>query len=317
MKHSSKALSLIMLISLFMSSAGSAFAVFSDVSPDHTNYEAINYVQTEGIVSGYPDGSYKADITINRAEFTKIVITSNYNAVDIDGCIDQYVSPSMDTVFFPDVLKTEWYAKYICMAKMENIIQGYPDGNFKPSNEINFVEASKIITVVMGNEITAGDPWYKPYVEIMAAEKAIPISIESFDHNISRGEMAEMIYRLLADITTKASLTYADFEQAEAVCSTSTDMRDAIVKFLTAETDAEKRVCLTDWAKQYPEYLVPEVNLTDVQPNGNDDEIRGIDSHSAEIDVYYWYGTSTTPVTKIFIMDKSSGNWLIHAIISE
>ena len=53
-------------------------ANFSDLDSSHENYTAISYVESEGIVDGYSDGTYQADRTINRAEFTKIIVGSVY-----------------------------------------------------------------------------------------------------------------------------------------------------------------------------------------------------------------------------------------------
>ena len=107
-------------------------AAFSDVSSDHLNYDAINYVQQNGIVNGYPDGTYKPDEFINRAEFTKIVIEASFPG------------QALGSNCFPDVT-AEWFSKYVCFAKGQGIISEYPDGTFKPGNNVAFSEDSKII----------------------------------------------------------------------------------------------------------------------------------------------------------------------------
>src|SRR3990172_2507854 len=99
---------------------------FSDIL-DHSYGEAIYYVKTNSIVSGYPDGTYKPDNKINRAEFTKIIMETIFGTPE---------EPEFDC--FPDVPKKEWHAKYICEALKRKIIEGYPDGSFKPTNTINF-----------------------------------------------------------------------------------------------------------------------------------------------------------------------------------
>jgi hypothetical protein len=43
------------------------------------------------------------------------------------------------------VAKTDWYAGYIAYATANNILNGYPDGSFKPSHLITRAEAAKII----------------------------------------------------------------------------------------------------------------------------------------------------------------------------
>ena len=194
-----------------------ALASFTDVGSGGPFSDAINYVQQNGIVSGYPDGSFKPSNPINRAEFTKIVIGA---ALDYSSSQD----PSGFDIFalagvpFSDVQAGEWYIPYLRKALQNNVISGYPDGTFKPAANINFAEAAKIIVGAYKHTVTA-DPvtWYRPYVEKLAELKAIPMSVTGFNHKITRGEMVEIIYRLQEGITTQESRTYADLEGAGSV----------------------------------------------------------------------------------------------------
>ncbi|MDP2691575.1 MAG: S-layer homology domain-containing protein [bacterium] len=197
-------------------------ASFSDVSQDHSNGDAIFYVQSNGIVSGYPDGSFKPDNKINRAEFTKIVVGAQLDPTTIDHCIDKHVSKGLNTVFFPDVPKDEWFAKYVCAAKMANIISGYSDGTFRPTDFINFAETAKVISTAYAFSVNEDPIWYKPFVDQLADRNAIPDTIKSFEARVNRGEMAEMIYRLEADVTTQASLDYEWIQQLDPAYRTMT-----------------------------------------------------------------------------------------------
>lgn len=179
-----------------------ALASFSDVPTAHTNKEAIEYVQSQGIVQGYPDGTFRPDRTINRAEFMKILIGSFLT--------DDLSIPCDVSGVFADVEPNAWYHRPICMAYRSFWITGYPDGKFRPAQAINFVEASKILTKTYSIPITASTPWYKSAVLALEERKAIPISITSFDQLITRGEMAEMVYRLRAVVTDKPSRTYEE-----------------------------------------------------------------------------------------------------------
>ncbi len=186
-----------------------AYAGFSDVPSSHSNSDAISYVQTQGVVSGYPDGNYYPDRTINRAEFTKIVIEAEFDDSDIADCIADSVQASWSYAFFPDVPKDAWFAKYVCVAKTNNVIGGYPDGTFKPADNINFAEAAKIIVSASGYEVTSDPVWYKPYVDALSEDSAIPVSISSLSKAITRGDMAEIVYRLMAEIYDKDSMEFA------------------------------------------------------------------------------------------------------------
>lgn len=183
---------------------------FTDVSYSNPNFDAIKYLYDQGIVQGYPNGTYKPYNNITRAEFTKIAIKSKFDGTEIDNCIAQNIQPNFVYVFFPDVSKNQWFAKYICVAKQEGIVKGYDDGTFKPENDINFVEAAKILVEIF--DLTGGTDkiWYKPYVDTLAAKNAIPDSISRFNQQITRGEMAEIMWRLMDNVTTRSSQTYMD-----------------------------------------------------------------------------------------------------------
>jgi S-layer homology domain len=150
---------------------------------------AIWYVYNQGIVGGYPDGSYQANRVINRAELLKIIVEAAY-----DNEFESYGNASC----FSDVPTGEWYTSYVCFAKSEGIVQGYADGSFKPAAEINFVEALKMAMVGFWHEYTTeGEPWYEIIVVTGADFNIIPVDIDSFFESFTRGQMADMITRIL------------------------------------------------------------------------------------------------------------------------
>ncbi len=160
---------------------------FTDTE-DHRFEESVEYLLDESMVEGYEDGSYKPDQEINRVEFLKILVESKYpNSLD-----------DIEPNCFEDVAD-EWFYPYVCFSKEESIIQGYPDGTFKPADPINFVEASKILAEFYGLENANGSEWYSGYVRSLEDRKYIPETIEELDDDISRGEMAEMVWRILEE----------------------------------------------------------------------------------------------------------------------
>jgi len=188
---------------------------FNDVPSGSEYYDAISYLQTEGIVDGYPDGSFKPYQTINRAEFTKIIVgASGYNPSQDPSGYDIY---SLSGLNFSDLEDGAWYNPYLREAKKLGFIDGYPDGTFKPATEINFAESSKIIVTSTGGDFAgAGYPpedWYHKYVNVLENGDAIPTTINSFDQKITRGEMSEMLYRLKKGVTGKPSATYDELAQ--------------------------------------------------------------------------------------------------------
>lgn len=199
------------LVSLVPASAIAQDApIFNDVTSQTVYSEAIQYLKNEQIVEGYPDGTFAPTSNINRAEFTKILV----------GAISD--SDATGSNCFPDV-KTDWYAKYVCTAKKLGLIDGYPDGTFKPAEPINFSEAAKIIANAFKLNQSEQDPsvWFKSYIEALQREKAIPLSVEYFDEKITRDEMSEIIWRVKADVNDKSSRTYQELNGDGLVNATS------------------------------------------------------------------------------------------------
>lgn len=170
---------------------------FTDVPSSHRNARAIERLQELQIVQGYDDGGFKPGATINRAEFTKIVMGAIGDGYDGGNC-------------FPDVTD-QWFASFVCAAKAQGIIGGYPDGTFGPERVVTFAEAAKIIAGAFALEVDAGTSvWYEPFVRSLGHRKAIPTDIPAFDSSLTRAQMAEMIYRLHDAVEDKESRTYED-----------------------------------------------------------------------------------------------------------
>ena len=85
-------------------------------------------------------------------------------------------------------------------AQCLSLIDGYPDGTFKPASNINFAETAKIVAnaFMLDLEGHKTDVWYEPYVRALEDLEAIPETIKSNDQLITRGEMAEIVYRVMA-----------------------------------------------------------------------------------------------------------------------
>ncbi len=203
---------------LFTSTAFAADTAFSqkpftDVSASSSFFEGIEYLRSNNVVKGYLDGTYRPKTRINRAEFIQFAINPFIlDTNEMGSCVATNVPASATTVFFSDVAKDSWYATDVCFGKMKQLINGYPDGSFRPGDYINFVEAAKIISNVFSLHIKnqdVSDTWYIPYVKSLSDLHAIPLSIKRFDQTMTRGEMAEIVFRLKANRTDKASTTFS------------------------------------------------------------------------------------------------------------
>jgi len=185
---------------------------FIDVPANSTGYQAIEYLRTKNVVKGYSDGTFKPDTRINRAEFVEFIINPFILDTNAMGdCVRTNIAEDATNVFFTDVSKDAWYAENICFAKVMGLIDGYPDGTFRPGASINFVEAAKIISNVFTlnlSDYQAGEFWYRAYVQSLSDLRAIPTSIRNFGQTITRREMAQIVYRLKVDSTGESSMGF-------------------------------------------------------------------------------------------------------------
>lgn len=161
---------------------------YTDVMSGYRYFDAVEFVSGEGIVSGYPDGTYDPEKLLNRAELLKIVIEAEYD--------DEFEAYSNSSCF-DDVEAGEWFTSYVCFAKDEGFVVGYDDNTFRPSDYINLVEAVKISMEVFDYEYLETDPWYKGPVDVAADGNFIPLDFISFDQFMDRGQMADLITRIL------------------------------------------------------------------------------------------------------------------------
>jgi uncharacterized secreted protein with C-terminal beta-propeller domain len=185
---------------------------FSDVSTSVQYSTAIHALQKDGVLEGYSDGTFKANNHINRAEFLKIILEERGTTI-----------ADATANCFPDV-HSEWFAKYICAAKNEGIVSGYPDGKFYPEKNVSFVEAGKILALAYKQSVDQYSPdWYEPYARALESSKAIPPSISKLDDPITRGEMAEMMWRLSENKTDQASKGYLNVKYPSLSLNMSND----------------------------------------------------------------------------------------------
>ena len=113
---------------------------FSDVNSGDWYYNNIMQAAANGIVSGYPDGTFKPGNSVTRRDFA--IMLTQMLGVSNDGTA---VSP------FIDVDEDDYGVVAIAYCKAQGIISGYEeDGTFRPDNTITRQEAASMIVKAMG-----------------------------------------------------------------------------------------------------------------------------------------------------------------------
>ena len=107
---------------------------YSDVSADQWYNNAVSTMTRAGIVNGYPDGTFRPNAPITRAEMAKII------------ALFAKLEPSAER--FPDTAG-HWADSYIRLAAGSGWIEGYPDGAFRPDRAITRAETVTMIDRVL------------------------------------------------------------------------------------------------------------------------------------------------------------------------
>lgn len=115
---------------------------YSDVAFNKWYNNAISTLSNMGIICGYPDGTFRPDAPITRAELTKIA--AGFFS-------DPRVAATYDGRF-SDVHGAEWYISYLMTALEEGLIEGYPDGSFRPNRPITRAETCTIVNRTLGRK---------------------------------------------------------------------------------------------------------------------------------------------------------------------
>ncbi|MCR4430435.1 MAG: S-layer homology domain-containing protein [Tepidanaerobacteraceae bacterium] len=188
MKKAKKLLITLLVLTFVLSTVSVGFAAtgFSDVK-DSKLAEALTRLTTLNIINGYPDGTFKPDNAITRAEFAKIVVT----AVGV-GSAAEYAKGITQ---FKDVPADYWASGYIKVASDMKIVNGRGNGVFDPNANVTYAEAITMIVRALGYEPKAQALGGYPggYLAI-AAEKDITKDVNVVNTlAATRGDIAKMI----------------------------------------------------------------------------------------------------------------------------
>lgn len=161
----------------------------------HFSKDSVGYLSAKKIISGYPDGSFKPDNDVSRAEFSKMIALA-------------FGIASGTGEEFADVNSGDWYYDYVTALSANSIIQG--DGTyFYPSHSITRQDATLIISRVLSgigktyegsasyNDMDNVSDYALRAVASMTKAGVIKGNDNFFypQHTITRGEAAVMIHR--------------------------------------------------------------------------------------------------------------------------
>ena len=118
--------------------------------------QAAKVLVDKGILKGDESGNLMLDKSLTRAEILAMIIRATGQEDVVNDYV--YAEPS-----FTDVPKDHWAFAYVEAGKDLGIVNGYPDGTFKPDKPIKFEELCKMLVAAKGESPAAGK-WPLNYV---------------------------------------------------------------------------------------------------------------------------------------------------------
>ena len=165
-----KFLSLVLSLVMVLGTFTSVFAASETVKKDEKATEKvekvekitgkdnkIQYIIDKKFVEGYGDGEFGYDKNIKRSEITKLLVFANGHkdlSEKLQGTMKLY--KDVDTAYWANGV----IAVGTTLPSTSNnqaMLNGYPDGNFLPENNVTYAELSKMLVVLVKEDLTADD----------------------------------------------------------------------------------------------------------------------------------------------------------------
>jgi polyhydroxybutyrate depolymerase len=143
--------------------------------------EALRYVVARGIIQG--GNNLRLQENVTRAELAAIAYRL-YGAA----------RPG-EVRCFSDVPRDAWYRTAVCSLAGQEIISGFEDGTFRPTQTVQGAEVLKIIMSAFNIEVESNEanPWYTPYLQL-ASELGLP-NVEP-TNSVTRDDLVQFIFSL-------------------------------------------------------------------------------------------------------------------------
>ncbi|MFA6039067.1 MAG: S-layer homology domain-containing protein [Candidatus Peribacteraceae bacterium] len=193
---------------LLIRAAAAGAQAFSDVPKNDVIYDAVVYLKDRGIINGFPDGTYRSDAKVTRAEALKMIVTAKGITPDD---VKKYTSTP-----FTDVPKGTWFLPYVEWGRKDlSIIDGPPKAQeFHPNRTVQKVEFLKMLFLAQGMDAAANadvklplsidvsdvNAWYYPHMRLALSSSTTAPGKNGYlspDRALTRGDVALLLHRLL------------------------------------------------------------------------------------------------------------------------
>lgn len=196
-----KRIFVLLALAMAMVIPNSVGAAFTDITETTSHHENINLLFKQGVIDGYPDGTFRPLQVVTRGEAAKLLAKateSHFQLLNDEG--------GKNAIFFSDVNPSHLFFEEIGSLAQLHVINGYPDGTFKPEHSLTRGEMAKMIREIFKlDEVTTTTPfkdinsnYFKKDIEALFAvgiAKGKSGTTYAPHQLITRGELASFIVR--------------------------------------------------------------------------------------------------------------------------
>ncbi len=217
-------LSLVLAMAVSFSAQG---AEFHDVPSGSEYYEAISALSSQGIITGYSNGTFLPDNTITRAEAAAIIARAS-----------GLTSMPVYEARFADVGYEHWAFENIAQVADAGIINGMGDGLFLPGNNLTYYQIIKMAVCMMGKEALATERggWPSGYMEAALYSGIVDTAMANDltynnrgNYPATRGDVARIIYKALLSGNVSRSLKVGAGEFTIGMSADELGMADEVL----------------------------------------------------------------------------------------
>ena len=178
-----KIFSVLLAAMMVFSMSATAFAADFKDTVDIPQSEAIDVIETLGIVNGYGDDVFGPNDTLTRAQLCTMLTRALYGD-------PIYTSTNQ----FKDVTPTHWANAYINTAYAYGLMAGYGGGYFGPEDEITYTQMAAVIMKALGYD--CGKMTWPTGINSMAHTLGLfdNVKFADYTNGCTRAHAAQMIY---------------------------------------------------------------------------------------------------------------------------
>jgi hypothetical protein len=202
---------------------------FKDVNAKSPYYSAVLNLSNRGIISGFPDGTFRPDISVTRGQAAKII------ALTIKADTKNVKDPG-----FTDIGKGHQFYGPVAALVNAGILNGFEDSTFRPDETLTRSQMAKVIALAFdlpeetyANRFTdvSQSQWFKGYVQALIENnvtKGTSVSTFSPYAPVKRGDLASFVVR--AENAPKSA--EEKFETAFDIAIENASVEDASVELV-------------------------------------------------------------------------------------